>query len=103
MMEATRIPRIIALRTDLQCIIGLRFLNGILERESVSIIIRVQIVSSERRFAVSIFDGNTPLKLVIRAIIIANVIMNELLFKASLTIIGHRHDTKHKRPLSNNI
>ena len=79
MIEATIIPRNMALAMDLPYFRGLRFWSGILDMERVSMTTNVRMVRLERSPASSTSPGNAPEKFVIRATTMAAIIMNALL------------------------
>ena len=86
MMEDITRPSNTALRTDLLCSRGLRFLYGILDKDIVSITTNVQMVRSDLIDGVNAV-GNHPARLVISATIIAAIIMNALLFSRPLMLM----------------
>ena len=79
MMDEITRPSSTERSTDLRCLMGSRFVKGILDSDTVSIVARVKMVILERISAVSTSPGNHPAKLVINAVTSASVIMNALL------------------------
>ena len=79
LIEATIIPRKMALAMDLPYLSGFRFCSGILDMDSVSITTSVSMVRLDRSPALRTSDGKSPQKLVTNATAIAAIIMNALL------------------------
>ncbi len=86
-MEATIIPRNIALAMDFPYFNGFRFCKGILDMDRVSITTNVRMVRLERRPASSTSPGKSPAKFVIKATTIAAIIMNALLVKSVIAFM----------------
>ena len=94
MMDGTTNPMRTALRTDFQCATGLRLLNVYLERERVIITARISTVRLDLVPASRASDGNTPPRLVRRAMIRAIDIMKALLFSRSFGVMDGRYSIR---------
>ena len=78
-MDATTRPMTIALMVDAECSMGFRSLYGILENDNVSMIARKRMVILDLISASRTSPGKIPVKLVIKEMITAKLIMNALL------------------------
>ena len=101
-MEATIIPRKTALAIDLPYLIGLRFSNGILDIERVSMITNVRMVRLERVPALRTSPGKNPQKFVTNATAIAAIIMKALLVSSLKAFIPLHDDVSIYRLSINN-
>jgi hypothetical protein len=87
-MEATIMPRNIALAMDFPYLNGFRFCKGILDMDRVSMTTNVRMVRLERRPASNTSPGNRPEKFVINATTIAAIIINALLVSSVIAFMN---------------